>query len=270
MQELLATSEDGTSIAATDEGSGPTILIVHPGGQNETSWSIVASLLADDFRVVRIRRRIYAEDAADTWAGHTFAVEAADVLAVARLSDRPVFLVGHSSGAVAALEAALREPEAFNGVLVYEPPLPTRSLVGGEATDRAQAAIDAGDLVGAIRIHLRDIVGMPGSLVDGMLQDGDSRAEFTKFAAAQIADDQALDALGVGVERFRALDLPTVLVQGDRSPAHLLERTADLAAVLPDARVVTLPEQGHVAHLTAPHLLSAEIRSAAASSTPRA
>jgi pimeloyl-ACP methyl ester carboxylesterase len=47
----------------------------------------------------------------------------------------------------------------------------------------------------------------------------------------------------------------------------LLERTADLAEVLPNARIVTLPGQGHVAHLMAPHLLSAQIRAAAESTS---
>ncbi|MFI9781808.1 alpha/beta fold hydrolase [Streptomyces sp. NPDC051956] len=38
------------------------------------------------------------------------------------------------------------------------------------------------------------------------------------------------------------------------------ERLADLAATLPNARIVTLPGQGHIAHLTAPEPLANAIR----------
>ena len=132
MRELHAKSEDGTDITAIDQGNGPTVLIVHPSGSDERSWDVVASLLADEYRVVRIRRRIYASPTAAATAarsGHTFAIEAADVLAVAALLDQPVLLVGHSAGAVAALESALRKPDAFAAIVAYEPPMPTRLLL---------------------------------------------------------------------------------------------------------------------------------------------
>ena len=267
MDKMHATSDDGTTITAVGEGIGPALLIVHPGGQDERSWNVVASSLAEEFQVVRIRRRIYAADGAAAWDGHTVEVEAADVLAVAALLKKPVYLIGHSSGAVAALEAALRDPSAFSGVLVYEPPMPTRELVGGEAYVRARAALDAGDAVETMRIHLRDIVQMPAQVVEGIIRasgsDPNSQVDFVRLMAAQLADTHALDGLGLGVDRYRALDLPVVLLVGDSSPAHLLERTEDLAAVLPDARVVTLQGQGHIAHLMAPKMLSDEIRAAA-------
>ncbi len=190
-------------------------------------------------------------------------VEAADIVAVARLLDGPTLLVGHSSGAVAALEAALLEPSAFDGMVLYEPPMPTKHLVAGAAGVRARALLDAGDAGEAMRVHMRDIVGMPAEMVDGMFAEPQVRAMFAKVAAAQIADDEAIDALGTGIGRFASLDVPAVLVEGDQSPAHLRERLADLADVLPEARVVTLAGQGHVAHLTAPDVLARIVRDAA-------
>ncbi|WP_329122150.1 alpha/beta fold hydrolase [Streptomyces sp. NBC_01465] len=268
MTELLAVSEDGTPITALDEGtreisaSRPVLLVVHPGGSDISTWDAVARSLAADFRVVRVRRRIYVSGA-DIAPDHSMADEAADILAVARLlGPRPVFLVGHSSGAVAALEAARAEPSAFGGLFLYEPPLPTRSLLAGVAGLRARAAIDAGDPVEAMRIHMRDVVRMPAPEVDGMFADPRIAAAFAVHAAAQITDDEALDALGVGIDRFKGLELPVTLLEGDQSPEHLRERTADLAAVLPDARIVTLVGEGHIAQLTAPDRLESAIRDA--------
>lgn len=264
MTELHAISADGTPVTALVEGDGPTVLIVHPGGGDASAWESVSERLAKDYRTVRIQRRIYAPGASLP-PDHSMAVEAADILAILALLDQPVLLVGHSSGAVAALEAALLAPSSFAGIVVYEPPMPTRTLVSGEAGQRARAAFDGGDPVEAIRIHLRDVVGMPGAQVEAMLADPDARSVFVAVAGPQLTDGEAVDRLGVGIERFATLEVPTTILEGDSSPAHLRERAADLVSVLPDSRLVTLPGQGHIAHLTAPDLLADAVRDAARS-----
>ena len=66
-----------------------------------------------------------------------------------------------------------------------------------------------------MRIHMRDIVRMPPAEVDGMFAVPEAQAQFARFADAQIADDEAVEALGVGIDRYAALDLPTLLVEGD-------------------------------------------------------
>ena len=171
-----------------------------------------------------------------------------------------MLLVGHSSGAVAALEAALLAPSVFAGLLLYEPPVLTKELVAGTAGARARAAFDGGDPVEAMRIHMRDIVRMPANVVDAMFADQHVRTALPAYAAAQIADNEAIDALGVGIDRFATLEIPTILIEGGLSPAHLRERLADLAAALPNARIVTLTGQGHIAHLRAPDTLANTIR----------
>jgi pimeloyl-ACP methyl ester carboxylesterase len=259
---MQAISADGRTVAAVSEGAGPALLVVHPGGSDAGSWAAVAARLVGEFRVVRIQRRVYAAGA-EIALPHSVAVEAADVLAVAELLDAPVLAVGHSSGAVAVLEAALARPSAFAGVVAYEPPMPTRELVCGEAAVRARAAVDAGDLLGAMRIHLRDIVRLPPEVTDVVVADRRASAALTAYAAAQIADDEAIDALGVGIGRYSALRLPVTLIEGYQSPVHLRERVADLAAVLPDARTVVLAGQGHLAHTAAPGVLADAVREAA-------
>ncbi len=259
---LRVGTRDGGLVSAIDEGDGPPILVVHPGASDATSWGGVAGLLADQFRVVRVQRRLYALGAPVTLP-HTMAAEAADVLVVADRLDRPL-LVGHSSGAVAALEAALVSPASFSAMVLYEPPLATTSPIAGEPGRRARAALDAGDPVAAMEIHMRDIVGLPPAVVAAMFALPEARTRFAQVAAAQIADDEALDALGLGIERYGALDVPAVLIEGDGSPAHLRRRLADLAAILPCVeQIVTLPGQGHTAHLTAPDLLADVIRKVA-------
>ena len=263
MADLLAISGDGVPVTALDEGEGPTLLVVHPGGGPATSWNGVTAYLADRFRVVRVNRRIYVSPRSTPPLKHSLRTETADVLSIAGLLDGPLILVGHSSGAVVALETALRSPALFAGVIAYEPPMPTRSPAAGEAGHRARAALDASHPAEAMRIHLRDIAGMPAESVDAILADGPARDALAAYAPAQITDNEAIDALGVGIDRYRQLSLPTTLIQGDRSPAHLHERVSDLATTLPNAHVVTLPGQGHTAHRDAPGVLARVIGEAA-------
>jgi pimeloyl-ACP methyl ester carboxylesterase len=80
---------------------------------------------------------------------------------------------------------------------------------------------------------------------------------------AQQADSAAVEALGIGIDRYAGLALPITLVEGELSPAPLREGVADLAAVLPHAQVITLPGQGHEAHLQAADQLAEVIRGVA-------
>jgi pimeloyl-ACP methyl ester carboxylesterase len=57
----------------------------------------------------------------------SMAGEVADVLAVASAVHERILLVGHSSGAVVALEAAIASPEAFAGLVLHERPVPFRA-----------------------------------------------------------------------------------------------------------------------------------------------
>jgi pimeloyl-ACP methyl ester carboxylesterase len=76
---------------------------------------------------------------------HSIAREVDDVLAIAELLGEPALPVGHSSGAIVALEAALRSPLSFAGLLLYEPLVAVDAPLGGDALLDAGPALDAGD-----------------------------------------------------------------------------------------------------------------------------
>ena len=125
--------------------------------------------------------------------------------------------------------------------------------LGGEALRRARAALDAGDPDRAITIHMREIVGAGRLGIAAMRRVPPVWQVVRDHAAAQITDDEAIESLGVGLGRYARLDLPVLLLGGDRSPAHMRERLDALAAVLPRLdEVVVLEGQGHMANLRAP------------------
>jgi pimeloyl-ACP methyl ester carboxylesterase len=245
-------SPDGTHFTVTVDGQGPSILIVHPGGGTASSWTLVARRLATDHRVLRFDRRPYRDPGHPDPAA-TMENEVRDVLAIADAMDVPILLVGHSSGAVVALEAALASPAAFVGMVLYEPPVSVTAPLGGEALVRAQAALENGDLGLAMRIHLIEIVQVPRRTVRLTSLLPPVRRQSMKFAEGQIRDDSNLESLGVGIDRYQQLDVPALLLGGARSPSHLGFRLDALASVLPNVHsVVILRHQGHLANAFAP------------------
>ncbi len=246
------TSADGSQFDVLEEGDGFPILIVHPGGSTSSSWTRVARRLATRFRVLRFDRRPYRSHG-NVEPAETMDNEVADVLAAAAFAGRPPLLVGHSSGAVVALEAALAAPPRFAGMVLYEPPVAVTSPLGGDALVRARAALDAGEPGQAMKIHLREIVEAPGYLVRLLPAIRPLWRQVTNYAPGQISDDMALESLGVGIDRYAAVEVPALLLGGARSPEHLRARLDALAGVLPQLRsVVILQGQGHLANARSP------------------
>ncbi|ONI85360.1 alpha/beta hydrolase [Actinosynnema sp. ALI-1.44] len=248
---ITTTASDGSSVRAYDEGQGPVILLLHGGMDEGASWMRVAARLRSRFRVLRLHRRQYRLDL-KTRGMCTMAEEVEHVRALVKLIDEPMLIVGHSSGGVLALEALVALPEAFAGAVLYEPPCVIGPPLGGQALARAQAAMTAGHQGKALAIFLRDIVRTPawvasmsGTFVALMPRLG-------RLAPHQLDDCAAIDKVGLRLEAYARIDVPVVLLGGERSPDHLGERLDALENAIPNTERVRLRRQGHAANTFAP------------------
>jgi pimeloyl-ACP methyl ester carboxylesterase len=253
---MEAMTRDGTVAEAVDEGMGAPILVLHGGMGDRTAWAPVTDLLRERFRTVRLHRRQYRLDLAGPPV--TMAQELEHVSAIAALLDRPL-LVGHSSGAVLALEALVAEPGTYSGAVLYEPPLVTGPPLGGAGQAAARAALDAGRPGRAFRIFLRDVVGMPPAIAygAGLLIGRDP--QMAARVPRQLDDNDAIDALGVRLDAYATIDVPVLLIGGDRSPRHLTGRLDALQRRLPHRRRLVLHGQGHLAQQRAPERVARAI-----------
>jgi pimeloyl-ACP methyl ester carboxylesterase len=117
------TTPSGATVSYDTYGSGPPLVLVHGGfSDHDTNWQEVKPLLRDRFTVYAVARR--GRGVTSATRGHTVAEEAADVAAVLRQVGEPAFLLGHSYGAVCALEAAALYPAGVRKLVLYEPPFP--------------------------------------------------------------------------------------------------------------------------------------------------
>lgn len=121
MERVL--SRDGTMISYDRYGEGPPLVLVHGGfSDHDTNWAYVKPLLRDRFTVYAIARRGRGETEATD--GHSVEDEVADVAAVVEAAGDSVFLLGHSYGALCALNAAALVPERIAKLVLYEAPWP--------------------------------------------------------------------------------------------------------------------------------------------------
>jgi pimeloyl-ACP methyl ester carboxylesterase len=245
-----------------DEGRGRAILVLHGGMGDVTSWSRVTDLLRDRFRVVRFTRRQYRLDLPRTVAEPTrggkpqsnpvtMADEVAEVREIAATLERPV-LAGHSSGAVLALEALVADPGLYSGAVLYEPPIVLDEPLGGAKLAPARAAIADGKPGRALRIFLRDVVRTSPALAAVAGAVLGARPQWAGRVERQLDDNDAIDALGNRLSAYASIEVPVLLLGGDKSPAHLGERLDALQQALPHAARLTMHGQGHNAERTAP------------------
>ena len=247
-----AISGDGTPIAYWRSGSGPGLVLVHGTTADHSRWETVLPLLEPHVTVYAIDRRGRggSGDATD----YSIEDEFGDVAAVVDAIGEPVDLLGHSYGALCALEASMRTA-GVRRLVLYEPPLgpvAPREFVNRLATLHAQGQRE--ETVTAVL----EFIGMPPEQIE-LVKSLPSWPNRVAAAHTVVREFQAEEAYVFQPERFAALTVPTLLLVGTDSPPEILAAHDAVSAAVPDAGVVTLSGQGHVAMLTAPDLFAREV-----------
>jgi pimeloyl-ACP methyl ester carboxylesterase len=162
-----------------------------------------------------------------------------------------MLVVGHSSGAVVALEAMARAPATFAGAVLFEPPVATGppDPSGAVAIARANAAVADGKPGKAGQIFVRDVVGMPALSALLLRAVMIVMPRLRALVPRQITD---LNGVGIRFDAYAKISTPTVLPGAERSPAHLARSLHALAEVMPNAEQTVLARRDHQAHQKAP------------------
>jgi pimeloyl-ACP methyl ester carboxylesterase len=253
------TSRDGTTIGYWRSGHGRPLLLVHGTTADHTRWRTVLPLLEPHATVYAVDRRGRgASGDADRYAIEEEFVDIAAVVdAAAASSGGPVDLLGHSYGAVCALEATLLSA-AVRRLVLYEPPVLPPPL--SKADERMAALLADDRRAEVVETFFGEIAGMPPEELD-LLRSLPSWPARLAAAHTVVRERKELDGHRFDPARFADLGVSTLLLSGGDSPPFLRDSTAAVASAVPGSRVVTLSGQQHIAMDTAPDLFAAEVLS---------
>ena len=246
-------SKDGTVIAFDEYGPADAPAVVHVYGATahravQPSPAAIAEVAGGDLRVLVFDRRGRGESG-DT---EPYAVEREieDVAALVAHAGGRAVLLGESSGAVLALEAA-RAGLPVDGVVMFEPPFVVddqRAPVPADYLPRLDALIAEGRREDALKLFTVECVGIPEEWLGGMVTMP------TWEPAVQVAptlryDGRIMDGLMTGdpapLRRFADVTLPVLVLVGEQTFPFLPPAAAALADVLPNGELRQVPTADH-------------------------
>jgi pimeloyl-ACP methyl ester carboxylesterase len=257
--EIVASvaSRDGTRIAYRRGGRGAPLVLVHGTAADGGRWRPVLPALEERFTVHAVDRRGRGNSGeAD---GYAVEREFEDVAAVVDSLGGPVDLIGHSYGALVALEAVLLS-ENVRRLVLYDPGIEVagQEIYPRKVIGRLDGLLAAGDRVGVVETTMREVAGLPPEAVERLrsLPEWRSRVDAAHTIPREL---RAVKAYGFDPRRFRNLAVPALLLSGGESPAAFGEAAEAVNGALPDSRLVVMPGQGHAAMDTGTDLFTTEV-----------
>ena len=260
-------SADGTAIGFRTIGAGPPLVIVHGALGTGDSWLPVAAMLSSDFTVFVMTRRGRGISGDAAPAGYSLQKEAEDIIAVLEVAGDGAYLLGHSYGALAALEVA-RQAE-IDKLVLYEPLLSVDApYVPPGFTMYYDGLIAEGRLEDALTASLRELIAMSDEEITGLRAATPLWEGLVQLAPTFTREIAAIAELPLGAERYSVVTAQTLLLVGAQTPDLLSAGNRALQSVIPTSQIVLLENQAHGAQLLAPELVATEVRSFLLNPTP--
>lgn len=255
---------DDLELEYADIGAGEPVLLIHAGVFADWFVPVAVDPALADYRVIRVRRAGYSAGPApsqhltiDDHGRHCAAL-------LDHLGMESVHVVGHSSGALAALALAVERPDLVCDLVLVEP---ARAGDSWPAKPDARLLLEplmeaarSGDAPIAFDTFMRLICAVDyRDVIDASLGSGGlprCERESVFFFA-----DEMPAVLDWPFDRAAASRIrqPVLVVQGGNSPPMVHEAMSELADWLPNSSIETIPGSDHMLPLRHPAALAATI-----------
>ena len=221
----------------------PTVLFVHGAAMDRTVWTLFGRYFT------RHRHNAVAVDL----PGHGRS-EGPPLACVPAMADwlaavldaagiESAWLVGHSMGSLAVLDAAARRPERANGLVLVgtAAPMPVTDALLDPARANEHLALDLVTLWGhSPKAHVGGF-SAPGMWMTG----GGLRLVERAAPGVLFSDLSACNDYAEGLERARRIRCPVLLVLGERDAMTPARAARELEAALPVSRRLIVRHGGH-------------------------
>ncbi|QRY62204.1 alpha/beta fold hydrolase [Gordonia sp. PDNC005] len=244
-----------TDLHVVDEGSGPSVVLLHGIGGSSRSFDPQVAELAENHRLLAWDAPGYGRsaDVANPLSMDDYADRVASLIED-RCGEQGAHVLGMSWGGVIATRLALRRPDLVRSLILGS------STVGSGATPEsagsmlARAADVEADLAAFVadrarRLLASDADGTTVAAVAEEMAAAIRPAGYRSAAEAMAATDHT--------DRLPEVDVPTLVVAGDCDEVTGHAASQVLAGGIPGAVYVTLRGAGHLANRDRPEAFNA-------------
>lgn len=256
--ETAVVAVNGGRLEYDAAGEGPAMVLLHPGLWDRRTWDDQFGIFAKTYRVVRYDARGYGRSSRPEPGRPYSHVEDLLALLDANRIDR-VALVGCSMGGGIELDFTLAHPERVSALVLAAP-----GLSGFEGTPEEEAewqsewgeldreieeAIAAGELERAQDLRLRIWAPL------GTEDDAGRRIReiaFDNLHEITMDESAAVTLDPPAIERLEEIAVPALVLPADRDPPWHVRICEVVAARIPGARLVRIPDTDHVVNMRKP------------------
>lgn len=227
-------------LRAVRAGVGPSVVLLHGVGLRSEAWNAQIDDLSRDFKVI-----------APDMAGGTTLADYVDP--VAEALDAPAWMVGHSMGAMMALELAARYPEKVRGVVAMNA-IYRRSEEAAKAVQARAAMLDGRTIPDPAPTLSRWFGETPSperTACDHWLRTANPalyRDAYTVFAHED------------GPLALNTLSCPALFLTGADEPNSTPAMSQAMAALAPQGSAHVIPNAAHMMPMTHPTAVNAKLR----------
>ncbi|MFD2043741.1 alpha/beta fold hydrolase [Ornithinibacillus salinisoli] len=240
-------SKDGTKIVYDVSGGGPALLFI-TGATCFRSFDPVlhdAKVFSEQFTVYNYDRRGRG-DSGNTLP-YSIERELEDIDAMIDVAGGKANLYGHSSGAILALEAAMRLGNKVSNLVLFDPAYADDKESLNEFKEYSKGLyklLENGRNDEALSYFLEGI-GITKEVIDGMFRRSPQWKTMLALAPTLAYDTELASNLPPVAEAAR-LTTPVHIIVGERSPASMHKVASQLSEAIPSAGYQKLPSQDHM------------------------
>ncbi|MEW5420881.1 alpha/beta fold hydrolase [Amorphus sp. 3PC139-8] len=236
----------GASLAWDTAGHGPGVVLLHGFSCDTRMWDPQTRALAPTYRIVRYDLRGFGASSLPSGPYD----HADDLLAMidSHGLQRPL-VVGLSLGANIALAFARRFPDRLSGLLLAAPGLPGHVWTEERPPEAAKAYARTHDVAAVKAFWL----GHPlfASLADAPRARDVMTAMVEDYSGWHWTNTDPQAPIPGLPEALPTIATPTLVISGERDAAGYREIARRIAADMPQARLVSLKDVGHMVNLEA-------------------
>jgi 3-oxoadipate enol-lactonase len=261
----------GTRLYVEDSGgSGPVVLFSHGLLYSCRMWDAQVSALQGRFRCIRYDHRGQGQSAVPL-GGYDMDSVAEDAVALIHsLGVPPVHFVGHSMGGFVGMRLAARHPELVRSLVLVDTSAeaePPEDLPRYRMLTLIERWLGPRLVAGAVMkiMHGATVRADPARAAE--LQTVKARFIAADRIGAVRAVQGVLGRQGVSAE-LGNIRVPTLVMVGEEDTATVPAKSDAIARAVPGAKLVRIPEAGHLSPIDNPGFVTEQLSSFLASAAP--